>query len=382
MIYLDNAATSWPKPPGVAQAMVNFLEQVGGNPGRSGHRSSIEAARILFHTREEVASLFHAGDPLRVIFSLNATHAINYALKGLLKPGDSVITTSMEHNAVMRPLRALEQQGVMLNIVHCDQDGSLNPEDVRKAISPRIKLAVVTHASNIVGTIAPIHEIAEICHRNGCLLLVDAAQTAGVLPIYMQGMGIDLLAFTGHKGLLGPTGTGGLVIGERVDINDIESLIHGGTGSRSQYEYQPEMLPDKFESGTPNIVGLAGLYASLRWIRKRGLDSVRQHEIDVTRALLEALQNIPGIVVYGTLDPLRSVAIVSITFKDKPVSEIGLLLDEHHGILCRVGLHCAPAAHRTIGTFPEGTIRIAPGIFTSLKDIQETILAIKAVASQ
>jgi cysteine desulfurase/selenocysteine lyase len=379
MIYLDNAATSWPKPPRVVRAMADFLERAGGNPGRSGHRVSIEAGRIVYDAREAIAQLFNTPDPLRVIFTLNATHAINIALNGLLRPGDHVATTGMEHNAVMRPFRAFEKAS-KLTVIPCGRDGSLSLDDVERAITPGTRLVVVNHASNVVGTILPVAEIANVAHRAGALLLVDAAQTAGVLPIDVQAMGIDLLAFTGHKGLYGPPGAGGLVIGDRVNVDEMEPLMRGGTGSRSEFEIQPDDCPDKFESGTPNGAGIAGLGAGVRFVMERGVEEIRAHEIELTRLLIEGLRATPGVTVHGSLDPIRQTATVSCTMQGRRVSEIGLRLDEEFGVLCRVGLHCAPAAHRTIGTFPEGTVRLAAGVFTTADDIRATIAAVGKVA--
>ena len=379
MIYLDCAATSWPKPPEVTQAMMDFLERAGGNPGRSGHRLSIEAGRIVYEVREQVATLFNAPDALRVVFAPNATHAINLALRGLLRPGDHVVTSGMEHNSVMRPLRALERQGVRLTVVPCVCDGTLHPADVQAALRPETRLVCLTHASNVTGTILPAAEVAAIAHRAGALFLLDAAQTAGALPIDVQALGVDLLAFTGHKSLLGPPGTGGLVIAPSVDTSAMEPVLAGGTGSRSEFQEQPEDLPDKFESGTPNGVGIAGLGAGLRWVSQRGVESIRTHEVALTRALIEGLGGIPGVTVHGTQDAARCTAVVSFTVAGRHVSEIGLRLDEEHGILTRVGLHCAPAAHKTIGTFPEGTVRLAPGVFTSLEDIGRTVSAVAQV---
>ncbi|MBU2534551.1 MAG: aminotransferase class V-fold PLP-dependent enzyme [Chloroflexi bacterium] len=380
MIYLDNAATSWPKPREVLKAMNDVLERAGGNPGRSGHLLSIEAARVMYRTREYIADFFSSGDPLRVVFTNNATHAINLVIRGLLKPGDRVVTSSMEHNAVMRPLRDLEKKGLDLHVVPCTSDGCLDFEDVSRTVNANTRLVVINHASNVVGTMLPIAEIAPVAHRVGAFILVDAAQTAGAVPIDVQAMKIDLLAFTGHKSLMGPPGIGGLIIGGNVDASLIEPLIRGGTGSQSELEEHPEHLPDKFESGTPNIVGIAGLYAGMQWVMERGIDAVRSHEKELTRALIAGLKDIPGVKVYGTLDPEKSMAIVSFTIEGRRVSELGLRLDEEFGILSRVGLHCAPAAHKSIGSFPEGTVRLAPGLFTTMHDIKRTIQAIESLA--
>lgn len=376
MIYLDHAATSWPKPTEVIKAMTDVLECAGGNPGRSGHRVSIAAARVIYDTREEIARFFGVSDPLRVIFTGNATHAINLALIGMLKPGDHVVTSSMEHNAVMRPLRRLEEKGIRLSIAPCASDGSLDVEDVARVVASDTRLVILTHASNVAGTLLPVAEVAVIAHQAGALLLVDAAQTAGVIPIDMTAMGIDLLAFTGHKELQGPPGIGGLVIGDGIDIAQIDPLICGGTGSRSESEEQPDDLPDKFESGTANLAGIAGLGAGLRRIQDFGIEEARAHLKALARTLIDGLSALPEITVYGTLDLDRSVAVVSFTVAGRHVSEIGLRLDEEYGILSRVGLHCAPAAHRTIGSFPEGTVRLAPGVFTTMDDIRQAIRAI------
>ena len=377
MIYLDNAATSWPKPPEVLKAMTDVLEQAGGNPGRSGHLLSIEAARVMYQAREYIANFFNVADPLRVIFTNNATHAINLVIRGLLKHGDRVVTSSMEHNAVMRPLRDLEKKGLDLHIVPCNSDGCLAPEDVSRAVNADTRLVVINHASNVVGTILPIAEIASIAHHVGAFILVDAAQTAGAVPIDVQAMQIDLLAFTGHKSLMGPPGIGGLIIGSNVDASLIEPLMRGGTGSQSELEEHPEHLPDKFESGTPNIVGVAGLGAGIQWVMKRGIDAIRSHEKELTRALVADLKDMSGVEVYGTLDPEKSTAIVSFTIAGRRVSEVGLRLDEEFGILSRVGLHCAPAAHKSIGSFPEGTVRLSPGGLTTMDEIKTVVQAIE-----
>jgi len=375
MIYLDNAATSWPKPPEVIAAMTHFLEHSGGNPGRAGHRLSIDAGRIIYRTRETLAELFNAADPLRLVFTSNATHAINLALCGLLRPGDHVIANGIAHNAVMRPLRFLQQNGIRVSIVPCNSDGILDPQNLAQAVEKSTRLIVMTHACNVTGTILPVAEIAAIARRAGAYLLVDAAQSAGVIPIDVQTMGIDLLAFTGHKGLHGPPGTGGLVIGEHVRAEDLAPLTRGGTGSRSESDIQPEDLPDKYESGTLNGPGIAGLEAGVRFVMERGIEAIRAHEIALARRLVEGLGNIPGVRLYGPNDWGKRSAVVSFTSDRYQTSEIGFRLDEEFGILCRVGLHCAPAAHRTIGSFPGGTVRFAPGAQTTAGEIDAAVTA-------
>ena len=381
MIYLDNAATSWPKPPEVVRAMAEYLERDGGNPGRSGHRLSIQAGRTVYAAREALAELFHARDPLRIVFTLNVTQAINTVLRGLLCSGDHVVTTGVEHNAVMRPLRALEKEGVRLSVVSCAPDGSLDLRELREAVKPGVRLVVATHASNVIGTLLPVGEIAGIAHAAGALILMDAAQTAGSVLIDAQALGVDFLAFTGHKGLLGPPGTGGLVIGDGVDVRELEPLVRGGTGSRSESEEQPVDLPDRYESGTPNGPGIAGLGAGVRCVLERGVEQIRRHEIELTGMLLEGLSDIPGVTVYGPAAAARQAAVVSFRLAGFRVSEVGFRLDEEYGVLCRVGLHCAPAAHRTAGTFPEGTVRLAPGPFTTPQEVRDTLVAVRGLAS-
>lgn len=380
LIYLDNAATSWPKPPQVAEAMVTFLDQVGANPGRSGHRLSVAAGRVVYEAREALADLLHAPDPLRIAFGLNATDALNLTLHGLLRPGDHVVTSSMEHNSVMRPLRALERQGVQVTVVSSSPQGFLDPGDVEQALRPHTRMVVVTHASNVVGTLLPIRELGEVARRHGVLFAVDAAQTAGAVSIDMEADRIDILCFTGHKALLGPMGTGGLVLGERVAAADLKPVKQGGTGSRSEHEEHPDFLPDLCEAGTPNAVGLAGLLAGVRWVQGRGVEAIRAHEQALTARLLEGLAQVPRVVVYGPQDPARQTGIVSFNLEGMEPSEVGLLLDEEYGILCRVGLHCAPAAHRTLGTFPRGTVRFAVGCFTTLEQVDAAVEAVQGIA--
>lgn len=382
VIYLDNAATSWPKPPCVAQAMTEFLETVGANPGRSGHRLSIDAARIVYETREEIALLFGASDPLRVTFGLNVTDGINYALHGLLNPGDHVITSSMEHNAVMRPLRMLETRGIELTQVACAQDGTLQAIQVEEAIKPNTKLIVLNLASNVCGTILPVKVVGQIARKHNLLFLVDTAQGAGLLPLDMKNDQIDLLAFTGHKSLYGPMGTGGLIFGERIDPSQLYPYRQGGTGSRSEKEIQPDFLPDRFESGTPNAVGLAGLLSAVRWLRKEDPQSILVREQKRCAFLLEGLRQIPNLVVYGIQEATKQTATISFNIRGMEASTVGLRLDEEYQILCRVGLHCAPAAHKTLGTFPDGSVRFGIGAFNSEDDLQRALTAVSTLAKE
>ncbi len=376
IIYFDNAATSFPKPEKVIQAMVHFSREIGASPGRSGHRLAIEAGRVVFEAREGIARLFGVKDSSRVVFGLNATEGINQGLKGLLRPGDHVITSSMEHNSVMRPLRAMMKEGLEVTILNCSPEGLLDPSEVKKGIRPNTRMVVLNHASNVVGTIQPLSEIGEVCRRQEVLFFVDAAQSAGAIPIDMEREKIDLLAFTGHKALFGPPGTGGLVLGERVEEKELVPVKRGGTGSRSEQEEQPDFLPDLCESGTPNAVGLAGLLAGLEFVMKVGIEKIRRHENRLTEKLLQGLLKIGGVTVYGPRTAERQLATVSFNLKGVTPSEVGLRLDEDFGILCRVGLHCAPAAHRTLRTFPEGTVRFGLSYLNREEEVEESLQAV------
>jgi len=381
-LYLDNAATSWPKPPGVAQSMSHYLDEVGANPGRSGHRLSIEAARIVYAVREAIANLFSAPDPLRVIFGLNITDGINLALHGLLKSGDHVITSGMEHNAVMRPLNDLLQHGVVFHQVVCEPDGMLDPQKVENAVQPNTRLIVLNQASNVCGTLLPIQEIGQIARRKNLLYLVDTAQSAGVVPIDMETDCIDLLTFTGHKSLYGPMGTGGLIIGGRINPVELHPTRQGGTGSRSEREEQPDFFPDRFECGTPNAVGLAGLLTALEWLQTQGIDKIRAHEKILCTLLLEGLTSIPKLVVYGPQNAEKQTATIGFNIQGMEPSTVGLRLDDGYNILCRVGLHCAPSAHRTLGTFPDGCVRFGLGAFNTQEDIYQAVEAVRTLAKE
>ncbi|HUW94607.1 MAG TPA: aminotransferase class V-fold PLP-dependent enzyme [Anaerolineae bacterium] len=382
MIYFDNAATSWPKPAVVLEAMSRFMTQVGANPGRSAHRLSIEAGRMLYETREALARLFNLPDPLRIVFGLNATEALNLALWGMLRPGDRVITSSMEHNSVMRPLRALERdRSVNVDVIGCSSEGFLDPADLESAVKADTRMIVLNHASNVVGSLLPVADAGCIAREHDVLLLVDAAQTAGAYPIDMEAMHIDLLAFSGHKSLFGPQGTGGLCIGERVSAEEIDPVKRGGTGSRSEREEQPMFFPDRCESGTPNTVGLAGLRAGVEFVLQQGVEAIRVHEVSLTRRLVAGLLKIPGVTVYGGRDAEMQAATVSFNIEGMAPSEVGLMLDEEYGIMSRVGLHCAPAAHRTIGTFPLGTVRFGLSYFNTAEEVDTAVGAIRRMAS-
>jgi cysteine desulfurase family protein len=373
MHYFDNAATSFPKPESVYHAMDEFMRTSAGNPGRGTHRLALAAGEIVDETRQLLARLFHVANASRVIFAANTTDALNIALHGLLQPGDHVVTSSMEHNAVVRPLCALEEQGIKVTRICCACDGSLDPEQVFKAMCPQTRLVALIHASNVTGTILPVETVGAYVRAHGAIFLVDAAQTAGVLPIDVQTMNIDLLAFPGHKGLFGPPGTGGLVVGERVQLHPIRQ---GGTGTRSEEQRQPTELPEGFETGTVNSVGIAGLGAGVRFILEQGVEQIHLRESMLTRRLLQGLSTISGVSIYGPSDVERQVGVISIRLDHWEPMDVGVALDQDYEIAVRTGLHCAPVAHRTIGSFPTGTIRFAPGYFTTFDDVDRVVAAV------
>ena len=377
ILYFDNAATSWPKPAGMIEAMIRYNGMIGGNPGRSGHHRSLDAGRIILEAREVLAELFRC-DALRMVFTNNATEALNISLSGLLHAGDHVMTSSMEHNSVMRPLRFLESQGVQLSVIPCSGEGLLDLDDVRTAIRPQTRLVVVTHASNVTGTIQPLAELGRMTRDHGILFCVDAAQTAGALPVHVDDMAVDLLAFSGHKSLFGPQGTGGLFIREGLE-KQIRPLMMGGTGSRSEFEWQPDFMPDKYESGTPNTIGLAGLGAGVRFVLAEGVETIRNKEKSLTEKFLQGLASLQGITVYGPPGAASRTAVVSFNIAGVSPSEAALEFDERFRIMCRPGLHCAPASHRTIGTFSRGTIRFGFGYFNTEEEISLALEAIRSL---
>jgi len=365
-VYLDNAATSWPKPDTVYQAVDHFMREIGASPGRGGHRQEEQAQRIADETRAALAQLFHAPDPQGVAFTLNATQAINMALKGLLRPGDHVITSSIEHNAMWRPLKAVEKRGVEVTAAPCAPDGTLDPAAVESALQPNTRLIAMLHASNVLGTLLPIADVGEIAHRHGALLLVDAAQTAGAYPIDMQAMGIDLLAFAGHKGTYGPHGTGGLVVRPGIEL---ETWVEGGSGIQSRPDTMPEELPMRLEAGTQNAAGLAGLLAGVRFVLEQGVERIRAHEMALAGRLIERLRAIPGLAILGPVDPQKRTAVVAITVDDYSPDQLAAVLDKVFSVATRAGLHCAPQAHRAAGTLECGALRFSPGYFNTAEEI-------------
>lgn len=365
-IYLDNAATSFPKPEQVYQAVNHALREVGASPGRGGHRRSLEAGRIMFLAREAVARLFSIPDSSRIIFTHSATGALNLGLHGTLLAGDHVITTSMEHNSLLRPLHALRREGVEITVVPAGPDGIVDPEQIRRAVRPATRMLAVGHVSNVCGSIQPIAEIAAICRAAGALFLVDAAQSAGYINLDVVSTGIDLLAAPGHKGLLGPPGTGLLYVAPGVALRP---TIEGGTGTSSTSEEQPLTMPDGFEAGTHNLPGIAGLKAGVEFILERGIDAIYRHEQSLIIEAEQLLNRIPGVTVYGPKDPGLRASVLSFNLAGIDASLLAAQLDHDFDIAVRAGLHCAPQAHRTLGTLPEGTLRISPGWSSTREEI-------------
>jgi cysteine desulfurase / selenocysteine lyase len=378
MIYLDNAATSFPKPEAVYQALDHFARNSLANPGRAGHRLALEAERTLDDARHLLNQLFHGEAPERFVFTMNCTDALNMAFKGVLADGDHVITSELEHNSISRPLRALELAGrINLTRVRADGGGTVDPDAVRKALTPRTRLVALTHASNVLGTVQPVEAVGRITRENDVLFLVDAAQTAGVLPIDVQTMHIDLLAFPGHKSLLGPTGTGALYVGRRARVR---AWREGGTGGDSASETQPTEFPYFLEGGTPNVLGVAGLAAGIRYVTEQGLERIHRQETALTERLWRHLDGMSEFEVFGHRDAARRVGTLSFRSASLPAGDVGGILDSSFDIAVRPGLHCAPYVHRALGTFPEGTVRVSPGPFNTEADIDRLAEALGEVA--
>ena len=405
-IYLDNAATSFPKPEEVPRAVYDYMTKLGTNVNRGGYATAYDTESVVLECRELIGALFHAPDYKNVVFTRNITESLNVVLKGLLHRGDHVIVSSMEHNAVMRPIRQLEKKGVSFTRVQCESDGSLKPEKLLSCLRPETKAVVMTHASNVFGTMLPIQEVGAFCKENGLIFILDSAQTAGVFPIDMEKMHIDILCFTGHKGLLGPQGIGGFILRDEL-VMKIEPLISGGTGSLSNVETVPEFMPDRFEAGTPNLPGIFGLHAALNWLRKQGeadllkgeslkensavqevfgktlfsveqcfsaaLEKIRKHELHLTAEflkMLDPLEKEGKLKIIGKKDTEMRTGVVSIQTLTRELSDTAFQLDTCYGIMTRVGLHCAPSAHKTMGTYPTGTIRFSFGFANTDQEVK------------
>jgi len=378
-IYLDNAATSHPKPEPVYQALERFARNEMANPGRAGHRMSLAAERVLDDARHRLNQFFGGTSPDRWILTLNCTDALNIAIKGIVNDGDHVVTSNLEHNSISRPLRAMELAGrITLSKVEADSDGLLRMDQLENALSRPTRLVAITHASNVLGTVQPITAIGAIARSRGAAFLVDAAQTAGVLPIDVAKSNIDFLALAGHKGLFGPVGTGALYVAPGINPRPWRE---GGTGGDSSSETQPSLYPYHLEGGTPNVLGVAGLVAGLKWLVERGIEKVHDHEVALARRLVDGLKTIPGVEVFGTDDWSRRVATVPFRLETIPVADVGGILDSHFDIAVRPGLHCAPYVHKAIGTAPEGLVRASPGPFNTEADIDQLVTAVREIAS-
>lgn len=380
IVYFDNAATSWPKPDAVYRAAENYLRNGGANPGRSGHTRSVDADRLVFEARERAASILVAGEPEEIVFTFNATDSLNMAIKGVLGLGDHVIYTSLEHNSVLRPLGSLRKNGtITTTMISCDPSGNIDLQDIQKAILPSTRLIICTHASNIIGTVLPVKEISNLAWNNGVFFLLDAAQTAGSIPINLQEIKPHLAAFTGHKGLMGPPGVGLLYVRKGVRI---KPWREGGTGSRSEEEQQPAMMPDYLEAGTMNTPGIAGFNEGLKFIEKTGISAISGHEFILAGKLREGLKEIRRVKLFEPGTEHQPVAVVSFIVEGIDSGELGYVLEQAYGILCRTGLHCAPCAHRTIGTFPQGTVRFSLGYFNREEEVEHALKAIREIASR
>ena len=381
MIYLDNAATSHPKPPPVYERMDRVAREVGANPGRSGHRLAVEAEREISAARRAVADLLGATDPARIIWTLNATDALSMAMKGTLQDGDHVVTTPLEHNSVARLLNRLELEGrVRVARVQPGAGGVVSAADVERAMEESTRLVVLAHAGNVLGNVQPIAEIGERVRARGRLLLVDGAQSVGVVPLDVTRDAVDLLAFAGHKGLLGPAGTGGLYVGSRAALRPWRE---GGTGGDSARPVQPDEYPHALEAGTPNTAGIAGLGEGARWVAARGVKELASHERELASRLWERLAALPRVVLYGVPPGATTLRTGLVTFnvEGQHAEDVGAILDASFDIAVRAGLHCAPGAHRFLGTFPEGAVRVSPGPFTTAQDIDALVEAVRAIAA-
>lgn len=379
-VYLDNSSTTFPKPKQVIDSMYNYMLNIGGNSGRGNYTNSLQSNRLLYEARETICDFFGFSLPSNVIFTNNITTSFNILIKGLLKPGDHVITSSMEHNSVIRPLiNCKENLGIILDIIHADKLGFINVDDLKSTITENTKLVILTQASNVTGSIQNISEIGKICSEKNVFFIVDSAQGAGVLEIDMNSIRANAIAFTGHKSLLGPQGTGGFIIDNKLN-NYCNSILQGGTGSLSYSLDQPDFLPDKFECGTLNLPGIIGLTEGIKFINSTGIKNIYKHNHSLMTHLLDGLLNINDLIVYGDTTGKNITTCVSINMKNLDASELGYLLEEK-GIKTRCGLHCAPSAHKTIGTYPNGTVRLSLSYFNTKKEIDYTLKILNNIAS-
>ena len=373
-IYLDNAATSFPKPKEVADAVYDFMINNGTSSGRGSYKKAMQSDYIVYECRKLIGNLFNFDDPKKVVFTSNVTDSLNIAIRGILKENDHVITSSLEHNAVWRCLKTLEKDiNIKIDTVECSKDGITNPEDIKKYIRKDTALIVFTQASNVLGTIQPIKEIGKIARENKIVFLVDAAQSAGAMKIDIKEDNIDILAFTGHKSLLGPMGTGGLIINTDIDIKPLKA---GGTGGDSAYDYQPDYYPNHLETGTSNVSGIAGLRAAIKFLNREGIDNIHNKEKELTKYALQRLETVKDIEIYGPKDCEKILSVISFNIKNKRPEDISTILDQKYDIMLRAGLHCAPTAHRVINTKDRGSLRIGIGYFNTKDDIDKLVEAL------
>jgi len=379
-VYFDNAATSYPKPSRVWDAVDHFQREIGASAGRGAYAEAYECARLLGETRALLARLFNAPDPSRFLFTMNATGALNLALKGTLRPGDHVVTTAIEHNSVLRPLNALRERGIIdFSVVACAPTGELDPDALAAAIRPATRLIALLHGSNVCGVLFPVEQIARIARERGIPLLVDAAQTAGAVPIDVRALGLDMIAFPGHKGLLGPLGTGALWVREGLEL---QTVTEGGTGSKSEWDVQPDFWPDRHEAGSHNAAGLVGLLEGVRYVLDRGVAEIRAHKELIVSRLLRRFRAIEGVRVFGPGSAALNGGVVSIRAEGWGPLEMASELDRRYRINVRPGLHCAPGAHKTIGTFPEGTVRFSVGPFNTPEQVDAAAEAVEELARE
>ena len=377
-IYLDNASTSFPKAPTVATAMSDYITNRGININRGSYALAYDVEDIIYTTRQRLHTLFNGHDPSHVIFTQNVTMSLNMVIKGLLKAGDHVLVSSMEHNAVMRPLTQLLDKGITFDTIPCDSTGSIQMESIEPLIRPNTVALIINHASNVCGTIQPLESIGPICKAHNLQFIVDAAQTAGIIPIDVKACHIDALCFTGHKGLLGPQGIGGIILTKEM-AQTLPPLIAGGTGSFSHLETMPTHMPDAFEAGTLNLPGIIGLNEGLSYIESQGMENIHNHELVLTQAFLEGLQSIDVVNIVGKQDIQDRTAVVSITIDSMDPASIAYELESTYHIMTRVGLHCAPRAHQTLGTYPEGTVRFSFGYANTHEDVESALSALHRI---
>ena len=377
-IYLDNASTTFPKAPNVASAMADYITNCGININRGSYSLAYDVEDIIYTTRQRLHTLFNGHDPSHVIFTQNVTMSLNMVIKGLLKAGDHVLVSSMEHNAVMRPLTQLLDEGITFDTIPCDSTGSIQMDSIEPLIRPNTVALIINHASNVCGTIQPLKSIGPICKAHNLQFIVDAAQTAGVIPIDVKACHIDALCFTGHKGLLGPQGIGGIILTKEM-AQTLTPLIAGGTGSFSHLETMPTHMPDAFEAGTLNLPGIIGLNEGLDYIESQGMENIHNHELVLTQSFLEGLQSIDGINIVGKQNIQDRTAVVSITIDGMDPANIAYELESTYHIMTRVGLHCAPRAHQTLGTYPEGTVRFSFGYANTHKDVESALSALHRI---